>query len=199
MERLASPQAGDRAPRARSGWSLPAHRHHNEAETIHIIEGDSRWRWRWRWRRRSTINDRSCPPARRFTSPAVRSIRVPTSAGNRAPCGAVQPRRAGELLPGGWRAHGRQRDGPRRHAGVGHASPLGVHPRTVTLCRGVCEVATRTRGWTCRGSQAARRAARPRGHPPRSLKSHASTERTSSNESTPYLRPALKMLAASRP
>lgn len=23
-----------------AGWSLPAHRHHNEAETIHIIEGD---------------------------------------------------------------------------------------------------------------------------------------------------------------
>lgn len=23
-----------------TGWSLPAHRHHNEAETIHIIEGD---------------------------------------------------------------------------------------------------------------------------------------------------------------
>jgi quercetin dioxygenase-like cupin family protein len=22
------------------GWSLPAHRHHNEAETIHILEGD---------------------------------------------------------------------------------------------------------------------------------------------------------------
>jgi quercetin dioxygenase-like cupin family protein len=22
------------------GWSLPAHRHHNEAETIHIVEGD---------------------------------------------------------------------------------------------------------------------------------------------------------------
>jgi quercetin dioxygenase-like cupin family protein len=23
-----------------TGWSLPAHRHHNEAETIHIVEGD---------------------------------------------------------------------------------------------------------------------------------------------------------------
>jgi quercetin dioxygenase-like cupin family protein len=23
-----------------AGWSLPAHRHHSEAETIHIIEGD---------------------------------------------------------------------------------------------------------------------------------------------------------------
>src|SRR5271154_2370727 len=23
-----------------AGWSLPAHRHHNEAETIHIVEGD---------------------------------------------------------------------------------------------------------------------------------------------------------------
>lgn len=23
-----------------AGWSLPAHRHHNEAETIHIVEGE---------------------------------------------------------------------------------------------------------------------------------------------------------------
>jgi quercetin dioxygenase-like cupin family protein len=23
-----------------AGWSLPAHRHHNEAETIHIVDGD---------------------------------------------------------------------------------------------------------------------------------------------------------------
>ena len=73
-----------------SGWSLPAHRHSNEAETIHIVEGDFVI---------EIDGERSrSVPGRRSTSRCALSIRAPTSVSASAARRALQSRGDGALL-----------------------------------------------------------------------------------------------------
>ena len=112
-----------------AGWSLPAHRHLGEAETIHVIDGE--FEIELRRHAHASVSAGETIHVPRGVMHA--SANVGEQSGSAR--GAVQPRGARALLPGGWRPTRRTATSTWRRARAAPPATAGSSPRPATVMR----------------------------------------------------------------